>query len=221
MPKLHPRRAFLIDVDGCILDSERQHRAALEYAVGQLGLRLYADDYATKFAGLSDRDGLINYVGQYVPSLTIDTLVAAKRTRYAELAGRTKIFPGAELFLATLGLYGAKMAAVTSSSRADLMAVYAAHPELRGRFNLSVTEEDVRRTKPSPEPYITAAMRLGVEMSQAVVIEDSPAGIASALEAGAFVVAVKHTHSAEDLQGAHLIVDELTPQLAVELLGIQ
>jgi len=47
-------------------------------------------------------------------------------------------------------------------------------------------------SKPHPEPYLTAAQRLGVSIEQCVVIEDSPTGVASGQASGAFVVAVPH-----------------------------
>ena len=46
------------------------------------------------------------------------------------------------------------------------------------------------RTKPHPEPYRTAAGRLGVDPTACVAIEDSQTGVASALAAGCVVVAV-------------------------------
>ena len=50
--------------------------------------------------------------------------------------------------------------------------------------------EDVRRTKPDPEPYLLAAARLGVPPAGCVVLEDSPNGIAAARAAGCAVIAV-------------------------------
>jgi beta-phosphoglucomutase-like phosphatase (HAD superfamily) len=44
--------------------------------------------------------------------------------------------------------------------------------------------------KPSPEPYLTAAARLGVDPAHCVVLEDSPPGVAAAEAAGCVTVAV-------------------------------
>ncbi len=53
-----------------------------------------------------------------------------------------------------------------------------------GAFRAVVTGDEVSRGKPDPEPYLTAAERLGVEPAACVAIEDSPTGIASARAAG-------------------------------------
>lgn len=63
-------------------------------------------------------------------------------------------------------------------------------------FETIVTRDDVRRPKPDPEPYVLALHRLGIEGAQALVIEDSMSGVASALAAGCHVLAVG-PHAAE------------------------
>ena len=60
-----------------------------------------------------------------------------------------------------------------------------------GTFDAVVTGEVVTFGKPHPEPYLSAAKALGVEIKDCVAIEDSPTGVASAEAAGAHVLAVK------------------------------
>jgi sugar-phosphatase len=80
-----------------------------------------------------------------------------------------------------------------------------------------VTADDVARGKPAPDPYLLASARLGVPPRRCVVIEDAPAGIASARAAGARVIAVASTHPAEALAGADAIVSSLSSlAIAVE-----
>ena len=69
-----------------------------------------------------------------------------------------------------------------------------------------VTADHVRNGKPHPEPYATGARLLGVEPAACVVIEDAPAGVASARAAGCRVLAVLTSHLREDLVGADWIV---------------
>ena len=72
-----------------------------------------------------------------------------------------------------------------------------------------VTADDVTYGKPHPEPYLTAANQLNVNPEDCVVIEDSPAGIRSALDAGMRVVAVVSTHSPQELAEATIIAPSL------------
>jgi beta-phosphoglucomutase-like phosphatase (HAD superfamily) len=59
-----------------------------------------------------------------------------------------------------------------------------------GTFAAVVTGDEVRHGKPHPEPYLTAAARLGLAPQACLAIEDSPTGVASAVAAGVLVVAV-------------------------------
>ena len=78
-----------------------------------------------------------------------------------------------------------------------------------------ITADDVTVGKPSPEPYVLAARRLGIEPTRCVVVEDAPAGVASARAAGARVVAITSTNSADRLAAADVIVDRLADISAV------
>ncbi len=72
-----------------------------------------------------------------------------------------------------------------------------------------VTADDVTRGKPDPEPYALAAERLGVDPRRAVVFEDTPAGIAAGLAAGAEVLAVATTFPPQALAAARAVLESL------------
>ena len=76
----------------------------------------------------------------------------------------------------------------------------------------------VARPKPAPDVYLLAASKLGAAAADCVVIEDSPAGAASALGAGmrAIGYAPGPTHAAMVASGAHVIrsMSELTSAVA-------
>jgi sugar-phosphatase len=75
--------------------------------------------------------------------------------------------------------------------------------------DILVTADDVTRGKPAPDPYRLAMARLGVDAAHCVVIEDAPAGVASARAAGACVVAVASTTAPHELRGADVVVPAL------------
>jgi mannitol-1-/sugar-/sorbitol-6-phosphatase len=72
-----------------------------------------------------------------------------------------------------------------------------------------VTGDDVLEGKPSPEGYRKAADCLGIEYGNCLVVEDAPAGIQAARNAGMMVLAVATTHSAGELENADYCVDDL------------
>jgi beta-phosphoglucomutase-like phosphatase (HAD superfamily) len=77
-------------------------------------------------------------------------------------------------------------------------------------FDVIVAGDEVTHGKPHPEPYLTAAAKLGVDPAQCVVIEDSNTGTESGTAAGAYVVAVPQWVTIPEAP-RRLVVDSLEP----------
>ena len=101
--------------------------------------------------------------------------------------GRVIVRPGARELLNEVAATGIPYALVTGSQRPFTEAVLAS---TGFRFPVTVTGDDVVRTKPDPEPYLLAAKLLDADPERCVALEDSPNGVASATSAGCLVVAV-------------------------------
>ena len=98
--------------------------------------------------------------------------------------------PGARELLAELNANNVPCALVTMSYQSLAQAVVATLPA--GSFRTVVAGDDVTQGKPHPEPYLTAAARLGIAPQHCVAIEDSLTGVTSAEAAGVPVLAVEH-----------------------------
>ncbi|MFJ8659815.1 HAD family hydrolase [Streptomyces sp. NPDC093795] len=97
--------------------------------------------------------------------------------------------PGAARLLAELERAGVPFALVSASPRSVVDSVTGgALAHVPFAFTLSV--DDTVRTKPHPDPYREAALRLGVPGAACVAVEDSPDGAASASAAGCAVLVV-------------------------------
>jgi beta-phosphoglucomutase-like phosphatase (HAD superfamily) len=59
-------------------------------------------------------------------------------------------------------------------------------------FDLLVTGDEVDQPKPHPDAYLSAARGLGVNPAESISIEDSVAGLGSAVAAGTIAIAVPH-----------------------------
>ena len=70
-----------------------------------------------------------------------------------------------------------------------------------------VCAEDVECGKPSPDVYLRAAARLGIEPARCLVVEDAPAGLDSAAAAGMAAIGGTPTHPAVELSAPVLIPD--------------
>jgi len=94
--------------------------------------------------------------------------------------------PGACAFLQSLP--SDRWAIVTSADRTlALTRLKAAGLPLPA---VLITAEDVQFGKPSPEGYLLAANKLGIDATRCVVFEDAPAGLAAGIQAGAQVIAI-------------------------------
>ena len=105
--------------------------------------------------------------------------------------------PGFEEYIRELRSKGVKTAVVTSSNQPKMEAVYQSHLEFRSMFDAILTSEDFERSKPDPDCYLKAAQRLGVNVGDCVVYEDSFNGLKSGRAAGMYVVGLSTTNSAD------------------------
>jgi HAD superfamily hydrolase (TIGR01509 family) len=108
--------------------------------------------------------------------------------------------PGFEEYISQLRGKDVKTAVVTSSNQPKMEAVYQSHPEFRSMFDAILTSEDFERSKPDPDCYLKAAQRLGVEVEDCVVFEDSFNGLKSGRAAGMYVVGLSTTNPAEAIR---------------------
>lgn len=149
-------------------------------------------------------------IAELLPEADVDALATELETRETSDAAGSLALPGAAELLAALP--GNRLAIVTSGTapvaRARLAATGLEPPPA------FVTADELARGKPDPEPYLTAAERLGVPPECCLVIEDAPAGVAAGRAAGARVLGLLTTHSAEALTEAGAGPDLLASDLA-------
>ena len=120
--------------------------------------------------------------------------------------------PGFPEFVTALRAQSVKTAVVTSSNQPKMDCVYRQHPEFKGFFDAILTSEDFTESKPSPQCYLRSAARLGVDIQDCVVFEDSINGLKSGMAAGMYVVAVTTAHPASELsQLSHLQIPDFLP----------
>ena len=189
-PELNQLHAVLWDMDGTIVDTEPYWFAAEHAVVAEHG-DYWSDDLARSVVGFDLLDsgrfmiehGGVRLTPNEIVELLLDSVVS-------ELKREVPWRPGARELLADVRSAGIPTALVTMSWRRFADEVVGALP--KGAFDVSVVGDDVERGKPHPDAYLLAAERLGVDITKCVAIEDSPTGVASALAAGAIVLAVPH-----------------------------
>jgi beta-phosphoglucomutase len=151
-------------------------------------------------------------------SQSVENLQHIKQQTYRNRAvTEVKLFDQVEEYLHEMSQY-VPIALATNSSREDVSAVFQA-TNLQKFLKVIVTANDVSFLKPNPEPYQTAASLLGINPSLCFALEDSPAGITSAKNAGLFAIGVENSHPAEKLKEANLIFSD-TPKALAYILDV-
>lgn len=195
--------AVFFDMDGLLVDSERVWLEIETGVMARLGAE-WTPEHQTHLVGGS-MESTIGYMlavsGAGVAPETVREWMVTGMV--ARLTDGVDVMPGASELLDALRAEGVPVALVTSSLGEIADAVLKSVG--RDRFDAVVTADDVTRTKPDPEPYLTAAHLLGVEPVRCVVLEDSPNGVAAATAAGCAVVAVPSLLPIERAPGRRVV----------------
>lgn len=207
-------------MDGTLVDSEKLWDVALHELAGEYGGTL-SEAARRAMVGTSMAASmriLHDDLGQ--PERDPVASAAWIDARILELfRGGLRWRPGALALLRAVRAAGIPTALVTSSGRA--LVEVALETLGRDSFDAVVCGDEVDAAKPHPEPYLTAARLLDVPIGRCVAIEDSPTGVASALAAGAAVLAVPAEVPLPETAGVHQ-VESLTAadlELLAALLG--
>jgi HAD superfamily hydrolase (TIGR01509 family) len=191
-------------MDGTLVDSEKVWDVGLTELAQRYGGTLSAAA-RTRMVGTSMAESmsiLHGDIGQ--PWRDNAVSVGWLEERVKELFGDGLVWrPGAAELLAELRAAVVPMALVTTTRR-HLVEV-ALRTIGRANFGAVVAGDEVDETKPHPLPYLTAAALLDVDVRRCVAIEDSPNGAASAVAAGAAVLAVPSEVDLSGLAGVTLV----------------
>ena len=200
--------AILFDLDGTLVDSERETAEAMARAlVRHRGIAITQADrdfiIGRSWVAIHERlAAAYPELGWSLAELAEATAIVREEV-LAELG--VTVLPGAR----DIRRIGEPRALVTGSSRREA-AQMLAHLGLAEVFPVIVAAEDVPRSKPHPDGYLRAAAVLGVDPARCLVIEDSAAGIAAGRAAGCTVVGVRAGNfHGQDQSLAHLVIDTL------------
>lgn len=186
-------KGVIFDLDGTLIDSEPVY-----WENDQVFLARYGIDFTEELNEAMFGWGAVDFftkLQQLFPSSPLNEMPLSERLRlkdeaYLELArNRTRVFPGVAVFARNLVAHGVPVAIASGSSplAIDRTLGYAGLGEL---FPVRVSAIDVPRGKPSPDIFLEAARRIGVDPALCLVLEDSMPGVQAAKAAGMACIAL-------------------------------
>jgi HAD superfamily hydrolase (TIGR01509 family) len=211
--------ALIFDCDGVLIDSEYL-ASRVESEVGrEVGLALTVEEAHDLFLGKTV-DGVLDAIavrtGQRPSSAWVYNWAFATAHAFVR---ELKAVEGLGVAVETLRRRGHRMAVASQSplARVQLSLQVAG---LAGQFgeHIYVTSM-VARPKPAPDIYLLAAGKLGAAPADCVVIEDSPAGAASARAAGMRVIGYAPGATAAAMQANGIQVIRSMHELIAAIAG--
>lgn len=206
---------MIFDFDGVLVNSEPLHFRAMRDSLVPEGIVIDSTEYLRNYVAYDDRGAIrlaLEQHGRPWDAVHVEIVADRKARMFDELKQGIPFFPGARELVREL--QREMPLAIASGARHSEIEDILDQGGLRDAFKAIVGADDVRRSKPHPDPYLEALRRLqpfvsDLEAKDCVAIEDTPVGIAAAREAGMTVIGIAHTYDASVLGSADHVLPSL------------
>ncbi len=213
-------KAVLFDFNGVIINDEPIHQQLIEQILIEENLRPIPGEFRQVCLGRSDRvclTQLLNSRGRVVSESYLQQLMTRKAQAYQqqlEKIEKLPLYPGLEDIIFQLRSRSVfegdsqklKLAVVSGAMRSEIELVLN-RANLAQYFPVTVAGDDITTSKPEPDGYLLAVERLNqqypdlqLQPGECLAIEDTPAGIQAAKQAGIPVVGVANTYPFQMMQ---------------------
>ena len=203
--------AVVFDNDGLLLDTESVWTRAEQDLFERRGMEFTPADKRELVGTSAEIAGGVLERRLAEPGRAAELIEELNELVVAELEHGVEAMVGARELLHALRERGTPIGLVSNSP----LAFVRRSLEIAGfedRFDVVVSAHEVAAPKPAPDPYLEACRRLGVEAGPAVVLEDSPTGVAAARAAGLTVIGIPSVAGVA-LEEAHLIAASLEDEV--------
>ncbi len=190
---MNPSAAFILDMDGTIVDNIPFHVRSWLALLAELGVPITEAGFIRRMVGKTNAETLRELVGADLTDEQIAAYAERKEALYRELyRPHLRPVPGLDEFLQDAHRLGIPLALATSAPRANIDFVLGGLG-LDGHFQAVIGADRVARGKPHPDLFLAAAEALSMTPARCLVFEDSLMGLEAARRAGMPAVAVATT----------------------------
>ena len=184
------KKAVIFDMDGLMIDSERVTYNEYVKKLAQLGHHDFTEELYRNCLG-KNKQGIcqvfIDHYGQDFPMTEVwDDVHVWIDESLRQYVPKKK---GLVELLEYLKANNYKTIVATSSGRARVDEILK-NADLTKYFDDTICGDEVTHGKPHPEIFLTACQKLDVKLEEALVLEDSEAGILAAYDGRIDVICV-------------------------------
>ncbi len=197
-------KAVIFDMDGVLINSMPYHIRSWEDAFKEFNIKPTNTDLALH-EGMSYKETIDILSKKYGVTLsaTQKKKIHTEKERILHSIFKFVIYKDIKPLLIYLKKQNLKLAVVTGSNNQFAKNVIKKH--FKEFFDEIITGDDVKHSKPSPEPYLDALKKLRFSAHQVIVIENAPLGILSAKRAHIKTIALQTTLPRKELARADMI----------------
>lgn len=213
-------QAIIFDLDGVIVDSHPLHQQAWKTFFRSLGKEVPDHQLSFVLEGRKREDILRHFLGDLSED-QVKYYGARKEALFRDSGQELKTIQGLPEFLDRLEAAALSLALASSASRSR--ALYTLERlDLKRRFRVIVTGDDVAKGKPDPAIFHLAAQGLNVAPENIMVCEDAVCGVAAAKEAGMKCLAIAANGRGPLLKkaGADCVIPDFTSARLDDLRGL-
>ncbi|BAO54424.1 beta-phosphoglucomutase [Nonlabens marinus] len=180
------KKAFIFDLDGVVVDTAKFHFVAWQRLAVSLGIN-FTEEENEQLKGVSrvrSLEKILKWGNKEIDQKTFEEKLIQKNEEYLEMVEtltQEDILPGVHDFLLRLRESEQPIALGSASKNARPILKKLGIYDL---FDAIVDGTDVSKAKPDPEVFLNACQLLNMPAKNAVVFEDSIAGVQAANNAG-------------------------------------
>lgn len=184
-------KAALVDCDGVLYDSMKNHSRAWVKLMTKNGIKCTRDEFYMLEGMVGTEVIKTKFKSGAGKIITDDEALAlyGVKSRYFRELGEVPMIAGTLDVLNALKERGIHSVLVTGSQQATLLdRIEQDYPGIFGERR--ITGHDVKRGKPNPEPYLKGIALSGVKPNECIVLENAPLGVQAAHAAGCFTIGI-------------------------------
>ncbi len=190
-------KGFIFDMDGTLVDNMMIHHKAWQIKLNELGLTLSLEEVRQTIHGKNE-EILLRLFGEKFSSEQRKQFADEKELAYREVSKQDlHAIKGLESFLNAAFAKEIPMGIGTAAPPENVQHGLEIL-QIQHYFKSVIDASQVEKGKPDPEVFLRVAHRIDVTISNCLVFEDSPVGVATALNAGCNVVVITTTHEPEE-----------------------